>query len=603
MSYPLEKIILFEVDKPIELNKLLSYYPGIWFWTIVNEVETVTDDHGVTGYYQYQNAVKYNIKSLLVNNEPYSIVNTLEECLITNKSFFYESPTYRLYIHFDETDHPLDKDLFFGAANGYSKLPSNEVKPYYGGNYYPPLLKNVPNIKKSIDKLFFGLLKYVKASVTLINSNGEFDDWRDQDLFGQPSRILVGNIDDNYTDFQSVFEGFVSDDSRTFDEFKIKIEDPRRALSQPVATNKLNQTDWPDLKDTNVNKVKPVAYGKIYNAEAICLNEEDASAADRIFLICDTEFNIVDSLDTIYVEGVETALTGSTDLTAGTFTMTKASVFDAFDAVTIDFTITPSYDGIDIILDLMLNYNDYPFIDSLWDTAEVNAASSRTTSLYIDKGKSELSKEIESVCVDIDARFFMKNNGLYTIRIYDEDRTPNTREIPDIEWMNFPSIDNNGSEFLSSVIISYNKNEKNGTWTLYENTDFIDEVFDRYKKKKVGEYNTNLTSLTDAQDKSDTIMNISKNVQDVIERKCNWNNFGIEPTDFVVCSPLNRPSEESVRGVYEVLKVTSNLKDFNIGLSLRYVKEADDLPIYLTIDDDDDLAIDDNNDLALIGKV
>ena len=67
MSYPLEKIILFEVDTPINLNNLLSYYPGIWSWTIVNEVETVTDDHEVTGYYQYRNAVKYNIKSLYVS--------------------------------------------------------------------------------------------------------------------------------------------------------------------------------------------------------------------------------------------------------------------------------------------------------------------------------------------------------------------------------------------------------------------------------------------------------------------------------------------------------------------------------------------------------
>ena len=864
--YPLEKIILFEIDKPINLNRLLNVEPGIWSWKLVNTVETVTDDHEVIGYYQYQNEILYNIKSLFVDNEAYSKVVSMIDLRASNKSFYYDTSEYKFYIHFDQFEPPLSKEMYYGAGEGYSKLPNNLIKPYYGGNYFTPLLSEAPGIKKSIDPLFFGLLKYVKSSVTLINSSGEFDDWRSNDFFGQNARILVGDIDDDYTDFESAVEGFVSDDSRTFDKFKVKIEDPRRSLTQPIAANKLTLADYPYLKDENVDTVKPVCYGPILNAECICLNEDDTSSddgvdatsghaaisstsltfigstdpsldtgtydlditidggalnqltvtiintynwyaiaavltlalrtatgeayaltisdgkiylsslttgaastvviadgtagvatigpllaqidsqvdymtttidtpidgiavssgfgtissstpvdfigaivpglasttyvlgitvdggalnqaeaivantddwdaiaaafqvglraetggsetvvisggnivftsgttgasskiviedgddsglpvaflkwlpivvpsmnpeiirtSDKTFLICDTKYNNVFSLDNIYVDGVGTAITGNLNLSAGTFTMTKESVFDNVDNVSIDFTATNDYSGIDIILDLMKNYNNMPFNSSFWDLAEVNAATSRNSSLYIDKGTVKLAKGIESVCIDVDARFFVKNNGLYTIRIYDEDRTPNTKEIETTEWVGNPStIDNNGSEFLSSVIIEYSKDQKNNDYSTYENTVYKEEVNDRYKKLKVGNYKTNLTTLADAKLKSETIMNISKNVQDIVERTASWDNFGIEPSDFVICSPSTRQSEDSVRGIYEVLKVNNNLKNFTIGLALRYIKLADEPNVYDTIDDNNDISIDDNNDINLIGRI
>ena len=602
MTYPLEKIILFEVDQPINLAKLINYNPGIWYWKIINTVETVTDDHETVGYYQYQYNTKYAINSLKVDNVPYTKVYSIPDLKLTENSFFYEPGSNEIYIHFEDFDPPLNKEIFYGASLGYSKLSDTVTVPFFSASFYAPLIKSIPSIKKSVDPLFFGVLKYVKASVTLINSSGEFDDWRDRDFYGQPARIKIGNPEDDYADFDTVFEGFISDDDRDHDEFKINIEDPRRALTQPVASNKLTLEDWPDLKDSNVNNVKPVAYGPIFNAECICLNEEDASAADRIFLICDTEYNPVYSLDTIYVNGVETAITGSADLAAGTFTMTKASVFDNFDEVSADFVATRNYSGVDIIKDLMLNYDDRPYISSLWDTAEIDSITSRDSSLYVDKGEFKLAKAIESVCIDIDGRFFAKNNGLYTIRLYDEDRTPNDKEIYNYEWGENLSIQNNGSQFLSSVIVEYQKDMKNDGYLIYENTVYENEVFNRYKKKKVGNYKTGLPTLADAQEKSETIMNISKNVQDVVSRSTFWNNFGIEPTDFVICSPSNRVSETPVRAIYEVLKVNNNTNKFTIDLDLRYVKDAEEQATYTTIDDNNDNYILDHNDLALVGR-
>lgn len=608
-NYPLHKIILFEYDTPIDINNFLSSEAGLWSWVITNTFAGVTDDYSVNGYYWYQQSIKHNIKSLKVDNIAYSKVISIADCRETNKSFYYDTVTTKIYIHFDNFEPPLNKDIFYGSAIGYSKIPNNINNSYFNGFYYEPRLISVPGITKSVDALFFGLLKYSTGTVTLTNKDGEFDDWRSRNLFGQPARILVLDVGTDYKDFDVVFEGFISDDSRNFDEFTLEIEDPRKALTQPVASNTLTIADYPYIKDNNVNAVKPVAYGTIKNAKAICLNEDDATAADRIFLIADTEWNLIDSLDAIYVDGVLTSITGSADLTAGTFTMTKSSVFNAFDKVTIDFTATDFDNGVEIIKDLMANYDFKPFNSSFWDATEVNAASlaSRSTSLYISDGSLKLSDAIEKIAVDIDGRFFVKNSGLYTIRIYDEDRTPNTKELLNDEWLDYPTIENNASEYLSSAIIKYNHDLDKNKYQIYENTNYRQEAFDRYKKLKVGEFETNLTTLSDAKDKSETIMNISKEVQDVITRTSTWNNFGIEPTDFVIGSPTKRySSTDESRGIYEVLSIKSDPDDFKLSIKLRYVKDyniEEASFCYSTIDDTDYEYILDTDDISILGLI
>ena len=605
MAYPLHKIVLFEYDKPIDLDDLLNAESGIWSWVITNELAGVTDDYAVIGYYQYQQTVYYSVKSLVVDKVSYSPTTSLADCRVTNKSFYYDTSFTKIYIHFDSFEPPLNQEIFFGGAVGYSKMPDNVDQPYFNDVYYEPRLLSVPGVQKSIDPLFFGLLKYFTGSVTLINKDGEFDDWRSRNLYGQPARVMVGDVGDAYLDFDTAFEGFIADDNRDFDEFTIEIEDPRRALTQPIAQNTITITNWVHIKDENEGKVLPVAYGTIRNAESICLNEDEGAPDFYTFLICDTEFNLVDSLDKIYVDGTETAITGAADLTAGTFTMTFASVTGSLGDVTIDFTATDFDNGVEIIKDLMLNYDDKNYVASFWDLTETAAAvtDSRSTSLYIDEGNTKLSDGIESVCFDIDGRFFVKNSGLYTVRIYDADRTPLTKELECDEFFGPPSVQNNGSEYLSSVIVEYSKDVKDSKYLTYENTDYQTEAFNRYKRLKVGKFKTNLATLTAATDKSETIMNISKEVQDIIDRTTSWDNFGIEPSDFVIGSPTTRQTETASRGIYEVMSVKPNMDDFKIDLSLRYVTTGPAEKTYSTIDDNNDLAIDDNNDKNLTGRL
>ena len=499
-------IILWEYDRQLELNELLNYEAGIWFWTITPINKTIIDDNGNTGYYEYQNDVVYNIQSMKVDGVDYLLATSLSDCRATNKSFFYDVGTTNLYIHFDNFEPPLNKVVNMGIAVGYSYGSFNNSGHYYNNFYYEPRIDKIFNISKKKDPLYYGSLKFVKGKIDCLNEDGHFDNWQDRNLFAQATRLKLGNDGDAYSSFTTIFSGYIENDSTNWEKFTVNLQDIRAGLTRPIASNLLTLTDYPNLNESNIDTPKPVAYGDIYGAECICLNEEE-TAATYTFLLCDTEFNNIYSLNKVLVEGVDQTANATLNASAGTFTLATA-YYDPGDEVIADFTVNIK-NGVDIIKDLIANYDDKPYLSSFWDLTEtaIAQALSRNTSLYIDDD-TKLSECIESICFDIDGLFFSKDNGLYTIRIYDEDREP-VKTIKSDEWVNIPDVENEGSQYLTSAIIKYKKNLTGDTYLQIENRDYESAAFDTYKRYKVETFETMLTTESDANLKAQTILVIA----------------------------------------------------------------------------------------------
>ncbi|MGD8305204.1 MAG: hypothetical protein PVF17_00995 [Ignavibacteria bacterium] len=591
------KIVLFEYDIPVDRTNMLNYEAGIWFWTITPGDVTVLDNYGMSGYYNWTNTLVYNIKSFRYDDIFFSRTTSLDDCRQTENSFYYDEETTYLYIRREDYEPVLTDNMIIGVAVGYSY--KENIDCYYNNQYYEPLISKMFAIKKSIDPLFYGLLKYQSGEVTFINNGGEFDDWRSRNLFKMASRVLIGDYGDSYSDLVQRYSGFIENDKKTFTEFSLTVQDPRKGLTQGIATNLLNQTDYPDLSDSNVDVSKPVAYGVITNAPTYCLNEEESgSPSSYTFIFADTTYNNVTSIEEIRVNKVVKTPT-STDLAAGTFVLSSSDVGDNFDEVKIDFTVNTK-NGINIIKDLMLNYDNKPYLGSFFDISEIDDAEidCRDTSLYIEDSDLKLSEAIESICKDCDIRFFVKDNGKYTARIYDADRTP-AYTIQKDDWMGDPSIINNGSEFLTSVRIGYKHDIDNDERLYYENIDYRDNTFKIYKSYKTRTYETELTTLADAQDKSETIMEISSNINDIVERTTHWAYADIEPTDFIIANPTDRVSSTVDNwGIYEILNVTKSLENFTVKLKMRFVKAYTPIEteINVFVDENGDYFTDENGD-------
>lgn len=564
-----DKIILFEYDKPVDLADTLPIESGVFGWRVYNTTTSYTDDYGVTGYYSYVQPVKWQIRSVKVGGLDYAKVSTLANLRITDNAFMYDVDSGILAIHRAGGEPMLSEDVIYGVSQGFSM---NADDPYFAGFFYEPRLNKVPAIKKSIDAEFFGLLKYQSFSPGFINNDGYFDNWRDLNLFGQRARILIGDPDDAYEDFITVFDGFIEDDSRDFGSFSVTIQDPRKGLTQPIATNTLSLSLYPNIDDQTKGQTLPVAYGSINNAKAYCTNG-NGSPSTYNFKICDTTYNSVVSISKVLVDGVDKTSYITYNLSGGGFSLSSSHVSSStYNNVTVSFVASSIAGSVAILKDLMYRYNGTSFISDFWDTTEVTAiAPWRTTSLYIDDD-SPLSDAVQKVCVDGDLRFFQHDDGRYTIRQYSSSRAV-AYTINKEDWINAPSIKNSGSNYLSSVTLNYAHNIENDTWLTYTNTSYEAAAYNRYKKLKSKTIETGLTTEANAISKSNTIMEWSSNVQDIVERQVCWDKgYQIEITDFVWCDPYRRESGTENKAVYEVLGVQKNIEKLSVTLSVRFVR-------------------------------
>jgi len=565
-------IILFEYDTPKGLTQLLNYSAGIWKFCISPGDITVTDDNGNTGYYSYTNSIKYNIKSLTVDGVIFLSVSDLVDLDTQDESFYYDKDTTTIYITFKDYEPWFAQSMTLGAAVGYANKDDKNGN-VFSGNYYKPIIQSISGIKKSKDPLFYGLLKYNTGTVKLINTDGEFDSWRDQKSYRQPTRLLLGEVGDEYADFVPVGAGVIGEHTRSWDNFSIKFEDPRNVLSNKMPKNKLKKADWPNLSDSNVDAPKPISYGEINNAPCICLNEEQSSSY-YTFLLCDTEYNAVSALGTVKVNNVAVSVYSS-NLAAGTFVLTSAIAGSDKSSVTASFTANAIDNGVDIIKDILKRYADTDYIDEYYDLIEtaqaVTDCSGRNVALYI-KEETDVKKALEKVCIDIDGLFFQHDDGLWTVRIYDSDRTPaQTIEFDEI-LEGSPAIDGNEDQFLSSVIIKYNKNQATGTYSTYENTLYEDEVFAYYKALQTKTLETGLSDLASAQSKSESIMEFSKYIQDIVKVKVGFEFYDLEIMDFIICDPIRRRSGTEIKGIYEIIDISKDFNNYRIQLTLKYIK-------------------------------
>ncbi len=573
--------ILFEFDQFMLRDKMLNDGAGIYSWILSPGEIQVEDDHGVQGHYDWTNDVRFIVKSAKVDGEYYPKTESFEDMRLTNKSFYFNEDSSKISFHFDNYEPPLGREIYVGHAIGYS-MGGKEC--YFKNYYYEPWLLKAFVPARSKEPVYFGMQEFPEGSVELDNSDGTFDDWRDRNLFHNPCRILAGEDGADYDSFSPVFSGYIANDSADWSKLTITVQDVRASFTQPVANNLLTQDEYEHLGDSNNNAVKRVVYGTVYKVDAICLNENDTEADSYQFLLCDTSFNPVSSIQGVYVDGVQKYSSDySVDYIAGIITISASLVIrgegddteylrDHKTSVTVSFSVGIS-NGVDIVKNLILNHAGRPFLSSFWNTSEVNAARSlsRSTSVCVDDDK-ELQKVIGDVCSDIDGYFFAQDDGKFSIRIYNESRVM-SGIIPTWHFQSTPKKENNGDEYLTSAVIKYKKDHEEDTWLQYECLEYYDAAFARYKTERKKTFETNLVTEAQAQQKARTILQYCSNVQDIVSQELGWEYKDIEIMDFWACSPYSRVGEPEQWGIWEVLSREPDPESLSIKVKLRRIKD------------------------------
>lgn len=580
-------IVLFEYDLPVDNDILINFEAGIWYNMLSPGNATFTDDEGSLWFYSNTNTIKYNIQSLKIGTKDFLKVSSLADLRIQDGSFYYDTSTTEIYIHFEDWEPPLGKIIVLGAVEGFSTEADRERGAYYLDTYYEPRIKSVPSLKINKDPLFFGKISFNQGNVSLINRDGFFDNFNDLNAYRQAARILLGFEGDDRDEFQQIFSGYLEDFSRGFSDFSIQIQDIRKSLSRSTPVNYFTLLEYPNIDPGNIEEVKPLAYGYVKKAPVICINEleEGPLPATWDFMLADTTYHDIGNVVSVYDgDGAVIDPTDYTvDETTGILSINSGDVADT-GGVNVTFygytdETNPSSDtlienALDVIEDLMLNFGDISFITSNFDVTEWNLAKANAydVGIFINS-PDDLIDIIGKIIASVFGIFFSKNNGLYTCRIFDEDRTP-SKTIQNYEWIGDPKIQNNGSEFLSSIRILYNQDLTEEEYSNYLNTDYEEEALLRYKAYQQRDIETLLYNEADAIAISNIQMSQSAEVKDIVTRKVKMQHYDLELGDFIIANPSTR-STGAINDfqVWEIVGKSWNLNRFEIALTMKNIKE------------------------------
>ncbi len=126
-----QKQTIVEIDIS-EDSLFINYEPGIWFITYYVDEKNVTYNfgNGAFGYGNFgsagvadltNNKVKERISSVWIDDILYQKVTSLADLRSNNESFFYDTSTFQLLMHFDDFNPPECFNFIqIGVTKGYA---------------------------------------------------------------------------------------------------------------------------------------------------------------------------------------------------------------------------------------------------------------------------------------------------------------------------------------------------------------------------------------------------------------------------------------------------------------------------------------------------
>lgn len=530
-----EKTILIETDLGRLQGKWFNEIAGIWyyqFYTIRRDIShtflrgnftygsflrSETADSGLT-------EIPVKIGSLSANGTYYTEQVSRINCVNTNASWYYDVNLTRIYVHFATYGNPEIYTVVIGHTLGLSNraIDINSLR-------YEPKLEGFPAVSKSKDTLYFGLVSYDGGNLSFNNADGFFDTIKDNYLFGQEVEQRYGGDTEAYADYRMIHKGYIENLNLNNESCEMAVIDNRKQLSKKIPTNKFNKTTYTDLKDGNVGKSIPLIWGAVYNVPIICTNEEKAGAGNYDFKIADVTDHAsgITDIVQIYVDGVATtwaneSLANATfELTTENYTKGNKITGDiqGFKVeITSGATTVPVmlHKGLDVIENILGTYQSIAYTSDNYNTTEWSAFERRQVTgattkknvyaigINVNKEK-ELIDIIEDIAFSNFATFLIQDDGRYTWRKFSSATTAN-RTIEKRELLSNPEIEYDGTEFLTSANVGYMKDWKENEYAWYDNILSEASIFNKYLKYQGRDFETVLTTNTDAFKLSESII-------------------------------------------------------------------------------------------------
>ncbi len=565
---------IVEIDKLFQYTESFTPVEPYIFSTQITNTKIAsywTDIFGADGTY---NDVLKQINSVVLN----SYVELLKESSYNDmqsktSSFYYDYDNQTLYINTQL--NPQASNVTIGVMSGYS----TDTVRYFNSQEYIPVVTSIPTITEQADPLQYSMIAFASGSVELSNPliNGAFLFNAREKLRGNTVRILRGKDGDSYDDLILVFSGYISNVEVNTSSVTLELGDNREKLEVKYPVNIFSTDDNINLSyEDTIDKLIPDGYGDVIQAEAYPIN---ASGFGYQWCKKATSITQVYAMKGDVLTAINHYHDSDWLLSEGRFYTSLADAFEDGDITKSRYDIYVTgrmrdFDNpADIISDLNLQalgieYNSSNYNQTEWESEKTSLAN---VALYMDSSKS-LYEWIEMLQAGSNIGFRYEDSDKRTIRLDNKSRTPitftdGTTSIEPIDIRNSDiPIDQNADLYASSVIVKYSKNLRTGVYQQVTNNDHYDEVIREFRVEKVDEYESLLTSKTDAESKASLISDDEKTIRPIIELTLESSKFA-SPRIYDI---INAKASLIVQGVYQdnltnVLADTELLGD-EIGL-------------------------------------
>ena len=465
------------------------------------------------------------------------------------------------------------------------KLFSN-IEGYYNpegleAQFYEGRLISIPNISYKKDSTYYSLVSFDGGNIVLNNTDGFFDNLDEEDVYGQ---ICTLRYSDGGT-FQTIYTGY-------FESFQLNgipgqlianVYDKRKVFSNKMPNNYFRIEDYPYLNESNDGLPIPVGFGKINKAAAICLNETEQVSVDPIvlpdyytFKICDDTLGPIQSVDLVFVEGVEVTPL-NIDLTTCTFQLPSTIyVPGKFVSVSYHGYVVDSellQNPIKVLEHILENYAGIQKNSFNYNLTEWNAARDKVgipnIGLHIAENKSMIDI-IGEISNSVFGTFLIQKDGLITFKIRDVTLDPIAIIRVD-DQIEAPIQNYRSDEYANSIRVGHSKAWSNGKSSWVTIDDQEEALFNRYRVNAGKEVSTLLSSKADAITYGDSLYLQYAGIFPTftIRTKTKFLNLALEDIIDVEVYILPDGSFGTVR--LEVLGVDADLNSNIVTITGRYV--------------------------------
>lgn len=587
-----QKVTLFEIDLSETIPFWICEEAGIWKYKLTNFIanSSLSFENGSFCYGNFKgggtentgtNSLIKSVGSLTVDAVAYIAVTSMADLRSTNNSFYYDGSTV-IHVHFNGNATPYKfSSITAGIISRFS-----DYDFYYNNEYVSGKIQSIPQISISQDKINYGLQTYDGGAVTLLNTDGGFDSFVTQSLFGQVARIKLGGTTLSSSEFKTLYTGFVQDVDSNEDETTIQLADNRQKLSRKLPVRFFNDTTFPNISDDNNGKPIPLHWGAVTKAEAFCINDDEGGAANYKFVIADITKHSIKAVTAVYVNdtvlGALPALVNDTTDNVAYFLIPTAS-YDPGQDVTwtgsgFDNSLTRNGSGtvisnnMDIVKDILADYADTPYNATNYDTTAWSAITGVTCSQVSIFDLTPINEILEKLARSSLVTIIQSGDGKWTGKKQDQTAAFVLRLRQD-EVFNPVQVSYKGEELLASATIKYDKEKE------YTDTSQETAIYNEYLTRPNGAIETFIATYADAKATAEELVEMFKTIRPEFTIETSIAAAEVELFDVIVAE-INRQQKTWFGNVkLEIWGISYNLNDYKITLRARYIENYDEIDV------------------------